>query len=46
MEFNFKQGGYEILDICDQTLKVDTTNFEDIDYKAIFNIMQDYLFNG
>ena len=27
MEFNFKQGGYNIACICDRTLKVDTTNF-------------------
>lgn len=30
MEYNFKRGGYEILDICDRTLRIDTTNFEQI----------------
>ena len=40
MEFNFKQGGYEILDICDTTIKVDTTNFETIDYDDLFNLIK------
>lgn len=43
MEFNFKQGGYEILDICDQTLKVDTTNFEAINYHMIFSLIQKFV---
>ena len=43
MEFNFKQGGYEILGVCDRTLKVDTTNFEQINYEAIFEVVQDCL---
>lgn len=43
MEFNFKQGGYKILDICDRTLQVDTTNFEQIDYRGIFEVVRDCL---
>lgn len=43
IEFNFRQGGYEILDICDQTLKIDTTNFTRIDYTKIFQTIQQYL---
>ena len=43
MEFNFKQGGYEILDICNATIKVDTTDFDSIDYDDIFNQIQNYL---
>ncbi len=43
MKFNFQQGGYKILDICDRTLEIDTTNFEQINYKAIFSLIQDYL---
>lgn len=43
MEFNFNQGGYEILEICDRTLKLDTTNFKCIDYEAIFNEVENYL---
>lgn len=41
MEYNFKQGGYEILKICDRTLKVDTTNFEQIDYAEIFKVVRE-----
>ena len=43
MELNLKQGGYEILDICDRTFKLDTTHFEHINYEAIFKMLQDYL---
>ena len=43
IEYNFKQGGYEILDICDRTLRVDTTNFEEIDHKIIFDFIREYL---
>ena len=43
MEFNFKQGGYEIFGVCNRTLKVDTTNFEQIDYEAIFKVVRDCL---
>ena len=43
MEHNFKRGDYEIPNICDRTLKVDTTNFEQIDYAAIFQTIQKYL---
>ena len=45
MELNFKQGGYEILDICDQTMRIDTTSFTDIDYQAIFATIGDYMGN-
>ena len=43
MKFNFKQGGYEIFGVCDRTLKVDTTNFEAINYEAIFEVVRDCL---
>ena len=43
MEFNFKQGGYEIFGVCDRTLKVNTTDFEQIDYEAIFEVVQNCL---
>ena len=43
MECNFNKGGYEIIDICDLTIKVDTTNFEEIDYHNILNQIQNYL---
>ncbi|MEM9508959.1 MAG: AAA family ATPase [Cyanobacteria bacterium P01_E01_bin.35] len=43
IEFNFRQGGYEILDICDHTLKIDTTDFNQINYTTIFQTIQKYL---
>lgn len=43
MESNFKQGGYEVFDICDRTLKVDTTDFDRVNYEAIFKVVQDCL---
>ena len=42
IEFNLKQGGYE-LDICDATVKVDTTDFSAVDYNDIFNQIKDCL---
>lgn len=43
MERNLNKGGYEILNVCDRTLKIDTTNFEKIDYGSIFSVIRDYL---
>lgn len=43
MEYNFKKGGYEIIDICDLTIKVNTTNFEEVDRDSIINQIQSYL---
>ena len=43
MEFNFKQGGYKILDICDRSLEVDTTDFDRVNYEAIFELVRGYL---
>lgn len=43
MEANWKQGGYEIVDICDRTLRVDATNFAEIDYENIFHWLEDNL---
>ena len=42
MEYNFKKGGYEILDICDRTLKIDTANFNRIDYTTICRAVREY----
>ncbi|MGK7949981.1 MAG: AAA family ATPase [Xenococcaceae cyanobacterium] len=36
MESNWKQVGYEILKVCDLTLKIDTTDFSLIDYEKIY----------
>ena len=43
MEFNFEQGGYEILNICDANIRVDTTKFATINYDNIFNKIRNYL---
>ena len=43
MKHNFNKGGYEIVDICDLTIKVNTTNFKEIDYHNILNQTQSYL---
>ena len=43
MKLNFEHGGYEILDICDRTFRIDTSNFECINYQAIFSVIQNYL---
>lgn len=43
MELLFKQGGYEILEICDRTLKIDTNNFKQIDYSTIFQTVREYI---
>jgi predicted kinase len=43
MERNFKKGNYEIFDPCDSTIRVNTTNFKDINYELIFTEIQSYL---
>ncbi len=43
MEENWQRGGYEILDICDRTLKIDTTNFNSINYDKIYKIIDGIL---
>jgi predicted kinase len=43
IEFNFEQGGYEILNICDANIRVDTTKFGTINYDNIFNKIRIYL---
>ncbi|MEM7595921.1 MAG: AAA family ATPase [Cyanobacteria bacterium P01_A01_bin.83] len=45
MKRNFKQGGYKILDICDSTIDVDTSDFAKINYEMIFEKIQNYLSN-
>jgi hypothetical protein len=40
MEENWRLGGYEILDICDRTIKIDTTDFNSIDYDKIYKIIE------
>ena len=42
MELNWKQGGYELLNVCDRTLKIDTTDFNLIDYEKIYTIIDTY----
>jgi hypothetical protein len=43
MERNLKKGNYEIFDTCDSTIKVNTTNFKDLNYELIFTEIQSYL---
>jgi hypothetical protein len=40
MEANWKRGGYEIIDVCDRTLKIDTTDFNSIDYEQIYKTIE------
>ncbi|WP_019508284.1 AAA family ATPase [Pleurocapsa sp. PCC 7319] len=40
MEENWRRGGYEILDICDRTIKIDTTDFNSIDYDKIHQTIE------
>ena len=40
MESNWKQGGYEILNICDRSIKIDTTDFNLIDYPKIYTAIE------
>ena len=40
IEYSLKKGGYEILDICNRTIRIDTTNF-DIDYTTIFQTVRE-----
>jgi predicted kinase len=50
MESNFKKGGYEILNICDReaypkgnhTIKIETSDFDSIDYQAIYQTIENY----
>ena len=44
LETNLKQGGYEILDICDRTLRVDATNLAEINYENICHWLKDNLY--
>lgn len=43
MERNFKKDNFEIFDICDSTIKVNTTDFKNINYELIFTVIQSYL---
>ena len=43
MAENFNRGGYEILDICDRTLKVEVYDFAVVDWEKIFQWLIDYL---
>ena len=40
MESNWQQGGYEILNICDRSIKIDTTDFNLIDYQKIYTAIE------
>ena len=40
MEENWIRGGYEILDVCDHTIKIDTTDFNSIDYDQIHKTIE------
>ena len=40
MKLNWKQGGYEILNVCDRTIKIDTTDFSLIDYEKIYTTIE------
>ena len=40
MESNWKQGGYELLNVCDHTIKIDTTDFTLIDYDKIYRTIE------
>ena len=40
MESNWKQGGYELLNVCDLSIKIDTTDFTLIDYDKIYTTIE------
>jgi hypothetical protein len=40
MEKILTQGSYELLDVCNYTLKIDTTNFNLVDYEKIYMIIE------
>jgi predicted kinase len=40
MEKNLKQGSYELLDVCERTIKIDTTDFNSIDYDQIYTTIE------
>ena len=43
MEANWRRGGYQISDICDCTIPIDTTNFNLIDYEKIYTIINSFI---
>lgn len=43
MEANWKRGGYEIKDVCDRTIRLDTTDFNSIDYEQIYKTIDNNL---
>lgn len=43
MEANWQRGGYEILDICDCTIRIDTTNFNSINYEKIYTTVNCFI---
>jgi predicted kinase len=43
MERNFKKSNFEIFDICDSTIRVNTTSFKDINHELIFAKIQSHL---
>jgi predicted kinase len=43
MERNFKKENFEIFDICNFTIRVNTANFKDINYEFIFTKIKSYL---
>ena len=40
MESNWNKGGYEILNVCDRTTKIDTTDFNLIDDQKIYTAIE------
>ena len=43
MEANWQKGGYKILNVCDRTIEIDTTNFNLIDYDKIYQEIENNL---
>jgi len=43
METNWKRGGYEIEDICDRTIRLNTTDFNSIDYEQTYTLIDNNL---
>ena len=39
MKANLQRGGYKIEDICDRTIDLDTTEFNNIDYQIIYSLL-------
>ena len=46
MESNWRQGGYEIVNVGDNTIKIDTTDFNLIDYEKIYTTIEKSLKNS